>query len=123
MLILLVLVVVSLLAQMVKHLLSMQETWVQSLDQEDHLKKGTDPTPALLPGKSHGQRSLIGYSPWSRKESDTTEQLHFTGIRQLGKPITETVKPELQIFSLLGHIRNQNLRAYYQTGKMTYFFY
>ena len=34
-------------------------------------------TPALLPGKSHGQRSLIGYSPWGRKESDTTEQLHF----------------------------------------------
>ena len=34
-------------------------------------------TPALLPGKSHGRRSLIGYSPWGRKESDTTEQLHF----------------------------------------------
>ena len=30
-------------------------------------------TPVLLPGKSHGQRSLIGYSPWDRKESDTTE--------------------------------------------------
>ena len=28
-------------------------------------------------GKSHGRRSLVGYSPWSRKESDTTEQLHF----------------------------------------------
>ena len=34
-------------------------------------------TPELLPGKSHGQRSLVGYSPWGRKESDTTEQLHF----------------------------------------------
>ena len=34
-------------------------------------------TPALLPGKSHGQRILIGYSPWGRKESDTTERLHF----------------------------------------------
>ena len=34
-------------------------------------------TPALLPGKSHGQKSLIGYSPWGRKESDTTERLHF----------------------------------------------
>ena len=30
-------------------------------------------TPALLPGKSHGRRSLIGYSPWGRKESDMTE--------------------------------------------------
>ena len=35
------------------------------------------PTPVLFPGKSHGWRSLVGCSPWGRKESDTTEQLHF----------------------------------------------
>ena len=35
------------------------------------------PTPVLLPGKSHGWRSLVGCSPWGRKESDATEQLHF----------------------------------------------
>ena len=35
------------------------------------------PTPVLLPGKSHGWRSLIGYSPRDREESDTTELLHF----------------------------------------------
>ena len=35
------------------------------------------PTPVLLPGKFHGQRSLVGYSPWGRKELDKTEQLHF----------------------------------------------
>ena len=35
------------------------------------------PTLVLLPGKSHGQRSLVGCSPWGRKESDTTERLHF----------------------------------------------
>ena len=35
------------------------------------------PTPVLLPGKSHGQRSLVGCSPWGRKESDTTEWLHL----------------------------------------------
>ena len=34
-------------------------------------------TPVLLPGKSHGQRSLADYSPWGRKESDMTERLHF----------------------------------------------
>ena len=34
------------------------------------------PTPVLLPGKSHGRRSLVGCSPWGRKESDTTERLH-----------------------------------------------
>ena len=35
------------------------------------------PTPVLLPGKSHGWRSLVGCSPWGRQESDTTERLHF----------------------------------------------
>ena len=35
------------------------------------------PTPVLLPGKSYGRRSLVGCSPWGRKESDTTERLHF----------------------------------------------
>ena len=38
------------------------------------------PTPVLLPGKSHGQRSMVGYSPWGGKESDTTEWLHFTSL-------------------------------------------
>ena len=36
------------------------------------------PTPVLLPGESHEGRSLVGYSSWGRKESDMTEQLHFT---------------------------------------------
>ena len=35
------------------------------------------PTPGLLPGKSHGRRSLVGCSPWGREESDTTEWLRF----------------------------------------------
>ena len=35
------------------------------------------PTPVLLPGKSHGRRSLVGHSPWGLEEYDTTEQLHF----------------------------------------------
>ena len=34
-------------------------------------------TPVLLPGKSHGRRSVVGYSPWGSKESDTTERFHF----------------------------------------------
>ena len=37
-------------------------------------------TPVLLPGKSHGWRSLVGYSPWGRKELDMTERLHFTHV-------------------------------------------
>ena len=35
------------------------------------------PTPVLLPGKSHGRRSLVGYRPWGHQESDTTERLPF----------------------------------------------
>ena len=38
------------------------------------------PTPVLLSGKSHGQRSLVSYSPWGRKESDTTEWLKTYGL-------------------------------------------
>ena len=40
-------------------------------------RKQWHPTPVLLPGKSHGQRSQVGYSPRGPKESDTTERLHF----------------------------------------------
>ena len=42
-----------------------------------HWTRKWQPTPVFLPGESHGGRSLVGYSPWGRKESDTTEQLHF----------------------------------------------
>ena len=37
---------------------------------------GKCPTPVFLPGKFHGQRSLAGYSPWGRRQSDTTEHTH-----------------------------------------------
>ena len=63
------------MAQTVKNLPAMQETWVQSLGQEDPLEKEMA-TPIFLPGESHGQRSLAGYSPWGRKELDTTEGLY-----------------------------------------------
>ena len=41
------------------------------------MRRQWHPTAVLLPGKSHGWRSLAGCSPWGREESDTTEQLHF----------------------------------------------
>ena len=65
----------SLVAQMVKNPSAMWETWARSLGWEDPLEEGMAPTPVLLPGKSHEQRSLAGHSPWGRKESDTTERL------------------------------------------------
>ena len=67
----------SLVAQRLKRLPAMQETWVRSLGQEDPWKRKWQPTPVFLRGESHGQRSLVGYSPRGRKESDTTEWLHF----------------------------------------------
>ena len=45
-------------------------------------RKKWQPTPVFLPGESHRQRSLAGYSPQGRKESDTTEPLHFTSPMQ-----------------------------------------
>ena len=94
---------------MIKNLRAIRETQVRSLGQEEPLEKewwlrrlsiclqcrrpGFDlwvgnfpwrrkwqPTPVLLPGKSHGRRSLVGYSPWGCKELDMTEQLHFISL-------------------------------------------
>ena len=62
-------------AQMVKNLPVMRKTQVQSLGQEDCWRREWQPTPVFLPGESHWQRGLVGYSPWGHKESDTTEQL------------------------------------------------
>ena len=47
------------------------------LNQKTNCHRQWHPTPVLLPGKSHGQRSLVGCSPWGHEESDTTERLHF----------------------------------------------
>ena len=61
----------------------MWETWVRSLGWEDPLvgkipwRRKWQPTLVVLPGESHGWRSLVGCSPWGHKESDTTDQLHF----------------------------------------------
>ena len=52
-----------------------QEMQAQSLAGEDPQRRKQLPTPVLLPGESHGQRSLMGYSPWGHKESDRTEAM------------------------------------------------
>ena len=59
-------------------ILKMQENqpikWIQL---EFKWRRQWHPTPVLLPGKSHGRRSLVGFSPWGREESDMTKRLHF----------------------------------------------
>ena len=63
----------SLVAQIVKNSLAMQESQVQSLKWQDTLGRKWQPTPVFLPGEFHGQWSLAGYSPWGCKEMDITE--------------------------------------------------
>ena len=58
----------SLVAQLVKILPAMRDTWVQSLDWENPLEKGKATHPVFWPGEFHGL-----YSPWGSKESDMTE--------------------------------------------------
>ena len=59
----------SLVAPTVKNPPSMQEKQVQFLDQKDSLEKGMATHSSILAGEFHGQRSLVGYSPWGHKES------------------------------------------------------
>ena len=58
-----------------KELLAMQQTWVWSWVGKIPWRREWLPAPVFLPGKSHGQMSLAGYSPWGHKELDTTEWL------------------------------------------------
>ena len=64
-----------LVAQMVKNLPAMQETWVRSLGREDPLERSWQPTPVFLPGELHEQRSLAGSSPRGHTESGMTKRL------------------------------------------------
>ena len=64
------------MAQRVKNPCAMQGTQETSVDPwvgKIPRRRKWQPTPVFLPGRSHGQRSLPGYSPWGHKESDTTE--------------------------------------------------
>ena len=65
----------SLVAQMVKNLPAMQETWVQSLGQEKPPEKGMATHSNIFAWRvSWTERSLVGYSSWGHKESDTIER-------------------------------------------------
>ena len=57
---------------MVKNPLAMQETRFDSRVGKIPRRRKWQPTPVFLPGEPHGQRSLVGHSPWGRKKSDMT---------------------------------------------------
>ena len=61
------------MAQTVGNLPAMQETWVRTLDRENPLEKVMATLSTILHGELHGERNLLGYSPWDLKELDMTE--------------------------------------------------
>ena len=65
--------VASLVVKMVKNSLTMQETWVDAWVRRTPWRRERQRIPVLLPEESHGQRSSVGYSPWSHKELDMTK--------------------------------------------------
>ena len=73
-----------LVAQTVKNHPAVQDTRDWSLGQEDPWKREWLPTPVFLPGEFHGQRSLEGYSPWDRKETQLRDRDSLT------KTLTDT---------------------------------
>ena len=79
---------------MVKNLPAKQAMRVRSLGQEKSPGKGNG-TPGLLPGKSHGQRSLAGYSPRGHKETDMTERLNNSSIHHHHLLTTERGLPKV----------------------------
>ena len=82
--------ILSLVAQIVKNLPGIRETWVHSWVGNFPWRMEWQPTPVSLPGEVHGQRSLTGYSPWYLKESETTEQLTLS-LSGAGKELAGTL--------------------------------
>ena len=78
----------SLVAQTVKNLPAMQETWVGKIQWRNEWQ----PTPVFLPGEFHGQRSLACYSPWGYKELDNAERRTLSLlVRPMRSRLSETV--------------------------------
>ena len=102
----------SLLAQMVKNLPAMQDTWVWFLGWEDSLEKGMVTHSNILvwlPGKPAGQGNLVSCSPWGLKESGTTEQLMLSLFKVLKLRLKWTLMHIRQV--LLG---KQNAKAWWR---------
>ena len=90
----------SLVAQMVKHLPAMQETWVQSLGWEDPLEKEMATHSSTLARKIPWTKEPVNYSPQGRKETGTTERRHFICFICLPKWSPSVVFDSLQTHGL-----------------------
>ena len=82
----------------------MQETQLRALGREDPWRREWQPTPVFLPGEFHGRRSLVGYSPWGHKESDTTERLSTSFQRRFREHFLWAAFKELIILWKRRHV-------------------
>ena len=85
----------------------LQETQVPSLGREDPLEEEMATHSSILAGKSHGQRSLAGYSPWGHKESDMAEQLTLSLFFFL---IPDTVRGSILTLRSLHYIKQNKTK-------------
>ena len=85
------------MAQMLKNLPAMPETPFDSLVGMIPWRRECQFTPVILPGESHGQKSLVGYSLWGHKELDTTERLTLS----LHHYLHETLSPSFLVLKNL----------------------
>ena len=109
----------SLAAQMVKNLPAMWETCVQSLGWEDPLEEGTaTPLQYSCLENPHGQRSLVGHSPWGHKEPDTTKHsTHSASPLTHTFPVWWTADPQKSRRSYQDFIRN-HYSVWYERRKL-----
>ena len=95
----------ALVAQTVKNLPAMQETWVPSLSLGDPLEKEMATYSTLLPGEFHGQRTLAGYSPWGSQRAWHDLATFTFGIsqvnRELFKELDENISPRKSLHFFL----------------------
>ena len=81
----------------------MQETQVQSLSQEDLVKEGMAKHSVFLPGESHGQRSLAGYSPWGRRAGhNRSDGARTAGLSECGSGSSSESAPWVLTDQVLG---------------------
>ena len=90
----------------------MQETQVRSLGWEDPLEEEMAITPVFLLGKSHGQKSLMGYSPQGRKESDTTERLQYVLVHFSSKVSGDVISIFWHIYFFALLMAHKNLFSF-----------
>ena len=97
---------------MVKNPPAMRESWVRSWVRKISWRREWLPTPVFLPGESHGQRSLVGYSPWGCKELDMTGSNSFFPNVRKGVSLRRSVT-FLKLLSLWNHFSTEHFKGLY----------